>query len=54
MRLCSRTAAPRSGKRNTLQYQRFIDRWFENPPPNAGRRADADPNIDPYQHVDMD
>ena len=42
------------GKRNTLQYQRFIDRWFENPPPNAGRRADADPNIDPYQHVDMD
>ena len=42
------------GKRNTLQYQRFIDRWFENPPPNAGRRADADPNVDPYQHVDMD
>lgn len=42
------------GKRNTLAYQRFIDRWFENPPPNAGRRADADPNIDPYQHVDMD
>ena len=42
------------GKRNTLAYQRFIDRWYENPPPNAGRRADADPNIDPYQHVDMD
>ncbi len=42
------------GKRITLQYQRFIDRWFENPPPNASRRADADPDVDPYQHVDMD
>ena len=42
------------GRRNTLLYQRFIDRWFENPPPNAARRADAPPNPDPYQHVDMD
>lgn len=42
------------GRRNTLVYQRFIDRWFNNPPPNARRPADAEPHPDPYQHVDMD
>ena len=39
----------------TLQYQRWITRWFDNPPESrptslAARRA----NVDPYAHVDMD
>lgn len=46
------------GRKNTLAYQRFIDRWFENPPPNVNPRSSAaarmDPAFDPYQHVDLD
>ena len=46
------------GKKNTLLYQRFIDRWFENPPPNANPRTSAAARqavgFDPYVHVDMD
>ena len=46
------------GRKNTLAYQRFIDRWFDNPPPNANpvgsRMARRSPDFDPYQHVDMD
>jgi hypothetical protein len=41
----------------TLQYQKWITRWFDNPPlirplgyTAAARRA----NVDPYAHVDMD
>lgn len=46
------------GRKNTLAYQRFIDRWFENPPPNANPRTSAaarrSADFDPYVHVDMD
>lgn len=43
------------GRKNTMLYQRFIDRWFDNPPSNAAPRAAArSAVVDPYQHVDMD
>lgn len=43
------------GRKNTLAYQRFIDRWFENPPPKTtAARGSVPTSTDPYQHVDMD
>ncbi|MBF4161885.1 phospholipase D-like domain-containing protein [Nocardioides acrostichi] len=49
------------GKGITMKYQNFMDRWFNNPPPNANPKPTTgasdprlDPDFDPYEFVDMD
>lgn len=41
-------------QRVTLQYQRYIDYWFNNAPSSVSRVAMRRGDVDPYAHVDMD
>lgn len=38
----------------TLQYQKYINYWFDNAPSSAPRVASRGGVVDPYAHVDMD
>lgn len=38
----------------TRRYQRFVDRWFSNPPRSSVLVGRLAPGVDPYQNIDLD